>query len=178
MEIHKANQPIRLNVGCGGRRLPGYIGIDAVERSAADIIAPANKLPFEDNQAEELMAIHVCEHLVPWDLPPTLAEWFRVLKPSGRLVLEMPDLLKCCQNVLDGVMKGGKHPDQLGMWGLYGDSRLRDKWMLHSWSYTFKTLEPLVKEAGFIKITEHRTQFHPAGRDVRDFRLEALKPHA
>lgn len=176
MALYKTDGPLRINLGCGGRRLPGYVGVDAVERPAADIVAAADKLPFGDNQAEEVMAIHLAEHLLPWDLPVALAEWFRVMKPGGRLVLELPDLMKCCRNILDGVMKGGKHPDQLGMWGLFGDSRLKDRWMLHSWSYTFKTLEPLVKEAGFVKITEHRTVFHPAGRDVRDFRLEAVKP--
>lgn len=169
--------PMRINVGCGGRKLAGYIGVDAVaDRTAADVVAPANKLPFDNSSADELMAIHLLEHLVPWEVPETLAEWFRVLKPGGRLVLEMPDLIKCCKNVLDGVMRGGKHPDQLGMWGLYGDSRLKDVWMLHRWAYTFKTLEPIVREIGFVKIKEEKPQFHPAGRDLRDFRLEAYKP--
>lgn len=176
MEVHSANQPIRLNIGAGGRRYPGWIGVDAVERSGADIVATANKLPFEDGEAEELMAIHLLEHLVPWEVPETLAEWFRVLKPGGRLILEMPDIVKCCQNLIDGVMRGGKHPDQLSYWGIYGDPRLKDVFMLHRFGWAFKTLEPLVQEAGFIKIKEKETEFHPAGRRVRDFRLEAIKP--
>jgi predicted SAM-dependent methyltransferase len=167
---------VKINVGCGGRRYDGYIGVDAVERPGADVVADAGDLPFDDNSADEVMAIHVAEHLVPWDLPPTLKEWLRVLKPGGTLVMELPDLLKCCRNILDGVMRGGKHPDQLGMWGLFGDARDKDVWMLHRYSYTFKTLAPIVEEAGFIKVKEFQTKFHPAGRDVRDFRLEARKP--
>jgi predicted SAM-dependent methyltransferase len=167
---------LRINVGCGGRRIPGYIGVDAVERSGADLIAPANKIPLGDGCADEVLAVHLVEHLVPWDLHETLQEWFRLLKPGGSLILEMPDLIKCCKNIIDGRMRGGKHPDQLGMWGLFGDDRYQDPYMLHRWSYTFKTLEPKVAAVGFVKIVERPTIFHPAGRDFRDFRLEAKRP--
>jgi SAM-dependent methyltransferase len=167
---------VKLNVGCGGRRIDGYTGVDAVERSAADVIAPANDLPFEDDSAEEVLSVHLVEHVHQWEVPALLAEWFRVIEPGGRLCLEMPDIIKCCQNVAEGRMKGGKDPDQLGMWGLYGDPRTQDPWMGHKWGWTFRTLEPLVKAAGFIKIQERPTEWHPAGREHRDFRLEARKP--
>ena len=167
---------LRLNIGAGGKRIPGFTGVDAVERPGADVVALANKLPFDDGTAEELMAIHLVEHILPWQVQDTLDEWFRVLKSGGKLVLEMPDIIKCCQNIIDGVMRGGKHPDQLGYWGAYGDPRLEDPWMLHRWGWCFKTLKPLVEKSGFIKIKEFQTQFHPAGRNCRDFRLEAIKP--
>lgn len=176
MDVRKKDEPIRLNIGAGGKRYPGWIGVDAVERSGADVIAMADNLPFEDCTVDEVMAIHVLEHIVPWDVQATLAEWFRVLKPGSKIILEMPDIIKCCQNIIDGVVKGGKHPDQLGYWGAFGDPRLRDVFMLHRWGYTFKTLKPMMEEAGFIKVKEFETQFHPAGRRVRDFRLEAIKP--
>lgn len=170
---------IKVNVGCGGRRIPGYVGVDAVQRSAADYVSPADNLPFSDRSCEEVMAIHLFEHILPWDAPKALLEWFRVLQPGGRLILEMPDLYKCCKNIITildgGTVMAGKHPDQAGMWGAYGDSRLKDPYMLHRWGYTFKTIKPLLQDAGFRKITEHRTIFHPIGRDVRDFRVEAIK---
>lgn len=166
---------MKLNIGAGGKRLPGYTGVDVVERPGADIVAPAHQVPLPDGSAEELIAIHLVEHILPWELKTVLAEWHRLLQPGGLLVLEMPDLIKCCKNILDGRMKGGKHPDQLGMWGLFGDDRYQDPYMLHRWSYTFKTLAPIVEAAGFVKIVERPTVFHPAGRDHRDFRLEARK---
>lgn len=171
---------MRLNVGCGGRRIPGYVGVDAVSRPAADYIAPADKLPFPAGSCDEVMAIHLFEHILPWDAQKALAEWHRVLKPGGRLVLEMPDLEKCCRNILKilagGTVMAGKHPDQAGMWGLFGDDRLRDPYMLHRWGYTFKTIKPKLEAAGFKEITEHPTIYHPIGRNVRDFRVEAIKP--
>lgn len=167
---------IRLNVGCGGRRLTGYTGVDVVKRPAADIVAPAHAIPLSDGCAEEVLAIHVVEHVYVWEVPALLKEWHRLLAPGGRLVLEMPDLMKACRNVLDGVMKGGKDPDQLTLWALHGDPRAKDPLMNHKWSHTFKSLAPTVKEAGFVDVVEKPTQFHPAGRDHRDFRLEARKP--
>jgi hypothetical protein len=47
--------------------------------------------------------------------------------------------------------------------------------MLHRWGYTFKSLQPIVAAAGFGDIVERPTQWHPAGRELRDFRLEAVK---
>lgn len=167
---------MKLNVGCGGRRLPGYTGVDVVERSASDIVAPADKIPLPGGAVEEVLAVHVLEHVFVWEAPNLLREWARLLQPGGLLVLELPDIVKCARNIVDGRMKGGKDPDQLGMWGAYGDPRSKDPWMNHKWGYAFKTLAPMVAEAGFIKIVEKPTQFHPAGRDHRDFRLEARKP--
>ena len=167
---------MRLNIGCGGRRIPGYTGIDAVQRPAADIVAPAHAIPLPDSSCDEIMAIHLVEHVHPWEVPALLGEWFRLLKPGGTLVLELPDLIKCCRNIINGTMVGGKHPDQLGMWGAYGDPRDKDPWMAHKWGWTFKTLAPVLAEVGFIKAKELPTQWHPAGRENRDFRVEARKP--
>jgi hypothetical protein len=167
---------VKINMGCGNRRLDGYFGIDAVARPAADLVAPADKVPLDDGCAAELLAVHLVEHVLPWRLPAVLAEWWRLLQTGGRLALEQPDLLRCCRNILERKQRPGKHPDQLGMWGLFGDATLRDEYMLHRWSYTFYSLAPIVRAAGFVDVREAETQFHPAGRGVRDFRLEARKP--
>lgn len=164
---------MRLNIGCGNRRLPGYTGIDAVQRPAADVVAPAHAIPLDDGCAEEVLAVHVWEHFFLWQCDSVLAEWRRLLRPGGRLVLEMPDILKCCRNILDGLESRKK--DQMGMWGLYGDPTTQDEFMTHQWGWTFSTLAPFLAARGFDQIQERETQFHPAGRGVRDFRLEARR---
>lgn len=167
---------MKLNVGCGARRIEGYTGVDAVKRTAADIVAPASKIPLKDGSVEEIMAIHLVEHVHVWEAPALLREWFRLLSPGGLLVLELPDIVKCCRNIAENYTMAGKHPDQAGLWGCYGDPRERDPFMGHKWGYTFQSLSPMVAEAGFIDLTEHPTKWHPVGRDRRDFRLEARKP--
>lgn len=166
---------MRLNIGCGGRRIPGYTGVDAVERPAAEIIARADKIPLEDGSVDEIMAIHLWEHFYRWECDNVIAEWKRLLKPGATLVLELPNLVKCCENLIHGRMVGGKHADQLSYWGLYGDPRDGDQFMAHRWGWTPASLTSFLKEHGFIKIVEQPTQWHPAGRDHRDMRIVARR---
>lgn len=166
---------MKLNIGCGGRRIEGYTGVDAVQRPAADIVARAESIPLEDGTVDEIMAIHLWEHFYRWECDAVIAEWKRLLKPGGVLVLELPNLRKCCENILSARMRGGKEPDQLSYWGLYGDPRQGDQFMAHRWGWMPQTLKPFLEEHGFFKVVERPTKFHPAGRDHRDFRLEARK---
>ena len=182
---------MKINYGCGSRIFHGYYNVDAVLHPdakekpqllyAAEFDKEGNlihKLPLDDGVASEIMAIHVFEHVFKWQTEALLKEWHRLLKPCGSLFLEMPDLIKCCRNVIDGMegkIKAGKHPDQLGLWGLYGDDRLKDHYMCHKYGWTFKTLKPLIKSISFVDIIEKPTKFHPAGKLHRDFRIEAKK---
>lgn len=167
---------MKLNIGAGHRRIEGYTGVDITQRPGADIIAPAHEIPLPDGCAEEVMAIHLLEHLFPWDALTAVREWHRLLKPGGVLILELPNLRKCCENIVSGRTEGGKHPNQLGMWGIYGDDRAEDPFMLHRWGFTPETLADLLKQGGFSRIVETVPRFHPAGRFTRDMRIEARKP--
>jgi SAM-dependent methyltransferase len=51
--------------------------------------APAGALPFADGSFDVLTAWHVLEHMA--DAARALAEWRRVLRPGGLLILETPD---------------------------------------------------------------------------------------
>lgn len=166
---------MKLNVGCGGRRIPGYTGVDAIQRPAADIVARADAIPLPDASCDEIMAIHLFEHFYLWEVEGVLVEWRRLLKVGGRLVLEMPDLMKTCKNVVNEAMKGGKDPDQLTLWSLYGDPRGKDPYMTHRWAYTPKSIKALLSENGFADIRQEPTQFHPCGREHRDMRVVAVK---
>lgn len=178
MDIPK--EGLRLNVGCGSRIIDGYFNCDIEHNPAAprapDLLCDFKSIPLPDGCASEVMAIHVAEHAYRWEIEAVLAEWYRLLRPGGKLVMELPNLVKCCQNYLSGRMKGGKHPDQLARFGIYGDPRLENKWMTHPWGYSPEEMIGLVEAAGFKKAKEHVTQHHPCGRDHRDMRIEAIKP--
>lgn len=170
---------MRINVGCGSRTIDGYFNCDIEHNPdaprAPDLLCDAKSIPLTDGCADELLAVHVFEHFYRWESETVLGEWSRLLKTGGKLVLELPDLVKCCQNYLDGRMKGGKHPDQLARWGIYGDPRTGNKYMSHPWGWSPLELEKLLLANGFIKVKHKETQFHPAGRSHRDMRIEAIK---
>lgn len=170
---------MKINIGCGKRVYDGWVNCDIVRHPDAkrdpELICDGRNIPLDDSVADVVMAIHNFEHYYRWECDEVIQEWKRLLKPGGKLILELPDLLKCCQNVLDGIKKGGKDPDQLGMWGLYGDPRTKDKYMMHPWGWSPKTLKAFLLEHGFKNIQHLPTQFHRAGRDHRDMRIEAVK---
>lgn len=166
---------IKLNIGSGGKYVNGFLGVDASPREGVDIVADASSIPLPDECAVEVMALHLIEHLLPWDLPTALGEWFRLLRNGGKLIIEAPDIIKGCRNVVSGYTVPGTNPDRMGMWAVYGDVTKRDPLMLHKYGYSFNTLAPLVAAAGFVDAMECATQTHKIGRLERDFRLEARK---
>lgn len=164
---------LRINAGCGRHTLDGWTNVD-LERSpkasrAPDILADVRSIPLPDGCADELMAIHVFEHFYEWEVDALLTEWHRLLRSGGRLVLEMPDIVKSARNLLASTA------DQLSMWGLYGDPREKNPLMCHKWGWTFATIVPRLHRCGFIDAVESRPQWHRVGADVRDFRVEAVR---
>jgi len=165
---------MKINVGCGKKPLAGYENCDIAPRQGVQHVCRADALPFSDGCADEVLAVHLVEHVYAWEVPALLKEWARVLRPGGKLALEMPDILKAARNLLDD-RRDGKHPDQMQMWGIYGDDRLQDPLMMHRSGWWFERLRPVVEAAGFRGVVERETQHHPCGRKIRDFRLEAVK---
>ncbi|MGB5913182.1 MAG: methyltransferase domain-containing protein [Promethearchaeia archaeon] len=88
---------MKLNIGCGKKFELGYCNIDLYETLIADKTMSALNLEFEDNESDEIKAIHVIEHLTFFEAIYALSEFFRVLKPNGKVIIEIPDISKACQ---------------------------------------------------------------------------------
>ena len=163
---------MKINAGCGNKILDGWTNVDAAVNPTAkrlpDIIADVRAIPLPDACADELMAIHVFEHFYLWEVAPLLTEWRRLLKQGGKLVLEMPDIVKAAKNLIAGMN------DQQTMWAIYGDPAPRDPLNGHHWGWTAKTIRPVLERNGFRDVREAETQFHPPGKKHRDFRVEAI----
>ncbi len=167
---------MKLNIGSGKRQIEGYRNVDAVKRPNVDIVAPAHNIPqIGKGQVTDIAAIHVWEHFYRWECDAVIREWKRLLAPGGRLVLELPNFRKCCENFLKAPDQIVKHPDQLTYWGIYGDPRDQDPYMTHRWGWTPETLTAFLEENGFVEVVEVPTQFHVVGREFRDMRIEAVK---
>ena len=170
---------IRLNLGSGDKPLKGYINVDiAPSRKgiAPDVVSDIRKLDFPDNYADEILAVHLIEHLYYWDVHDILKEWMRVLKPGGRVILECPNLLHAAKQILDDP-EGRSGPGKEGqttMWVFYGDPNWKDPLMCHRWGYTPASLQRVLKEVGFSKVSQQPAQFKR--REPRDMRIVGVKP--
>lgn len=166
MDIH-SQTPFRLNLGAGQMVVDGWqsVGLEAHH----DIQTDLRTLPIPDDSADEAMAIHVLEHFHRWEALSVLQEWRRVLKPNALLVIELPELTRCCRNVLDNYEK-----QRYGTWGLFGDPNYRDPLMVHKWCYEEGELKALLVEAGFRKVRSSKPQWH-GRKSLRDIRMECVK---
>ena len=79
-----------LDIGCGRRKAPGAIGLDASPLSDADVRARLDIFPwpFRAESFAEIRAIHIIEHLP--DLIGVMREMHRLCRPGGRVVIETP----------------------------------------------------------------------------------------
>ncbi len=156
---------VRLHLGCGSKILRGWVNVD--NRGEPDLNADITDLPYLENSVEEIMAIHVFEHLYPWKVEEILKGWRKILKPGGKLILEMPDLKKVLKHFQDPKA----HPS-LTMLALYGGEATDRIEELHKWCWDMEQIEPMLKQAGFTKVEEKPPQYHIP---IRDFRVEATK---
>lgn len=92
----------RLEIGSGDRPQRGYIHIDQDPWAwHVEVVASAWRLPFPDDWAEEIVAVHSLEHVHPRLLLPTLGEWHRVLRPGGRLRVHVPNAPRIMQRFME-----------------------------------------------------------------------------
>lgn len=155
---------VRLNLGCGKKHFNGYINIDFPSKWCTrkpDVECDIRSLPYGDSSVDEIIAIHVFEHFYLWEAPKILDEWARVLKPGGKLILELP-----CLNKVIGWLNHNPISLRHTLFALYGDPQYEAPEMVHKWCYSREHLTALLKHH-FENITEERCQFHVPDRDMR-----------
>ena len=83
---------IKIDLGAGYTKPEGYIGVDIMKVEGVDIVHDCNNgLPFEDNYADEIRSLNFLEHIKMENTIHIMNEIWRVLKPNGKLVFEVPD---------------------------------------------------------------------------------------
>jgi hypothetical protein len=136
---------MKLNIGCGKTYRDGFINIDAFDQTVADRIMPADNLKFPSNSIDEIEACQLIEHLGVSNTIYALAEWFRVLEPNGKLLLETPDLITSFKRFIGGNRETRK---AVISW-IYG---LETLGMSHKFCFPDELIVELLEKNGFVEI--------------------------
>lgn len=151
----KATAVKRLNWGCGGHTLPGWINSDQKDEPGIDLTCDiAEGLPLDDDSIDYAASVHALPE-VPYDrIVPVLGELRRVIKPGGILRLCLPDLLKGVKAYERGDREYFLVPDEdaksLG-------AKLVTQLIWYGYSRTLFTadfIEEMLRKAGFARV-EH-----------------------
>ena len=137
----------RLHIG-GKIAREGWEIFDIVPRDNVDHIGNAIDLSqFEENTFTELYASHALEHFdLANEVDIVLAEWFRVLTPSGRVYIGVPDL-----DVIARMLTQNKLPlnDQFNVLRMLCGGQT-DEYDFHKIGFNFEFLSKFLEKAGFI----------------------------
>lgn len=166
---------MKLHLGCGNKILEGWVNVDVASRGVQpDVSADIRDLPYEDEVADAILAVHVIEHFHRDDALPLLREWVRVMKPGGTMALECPNLLAAAAMLLAADAAGTDPDEQQTLWAFFSaPQESRDPYQVHRWGYTPRSLTKLMQSAGLVSLRREAPQFKFPNRD---FRIVGQKP--
>lgn len=96
----------KLNLGCGGDILDGWVNIDLSPcRSDVLRLDIGEPLPFESGTILEIRAIDCFEHIPHAKSFGVLKYWSSLLKPEGKLTIRCPDMMSQCRHLVHGPWK-------------------------------------------------------------------------
>ena len=83
---------LTLDVGCGGNKTPGSVGMDVRALPGVDAVHDLQTFPwpFADETFDEIIMSHVMEHVEPKYVIHVMNEMWRVMKVGGVLMMAMP----------------------------------------------------------------------------------------
>lgn len=144
---------LKLHLGCGKNYIPGFIHIDLADFPHIDYKNDIGDLSmFDDNSVDLIYSSHSLEYFDREEAKEVLKEWYRVLKPEGKLRLAVPDFGAIVRVYL-------KHGDlnHRGILGpLYGKMAIKtsedEKIIYHKTAYDFESLKKLLGSVGFQNI--------------------------
>lgn len=85
---------LKLNIGCGFNKKPGWINVDQFSACAPDQIVDVEEVPWPwpDNSADEILLSHVLEHVgtSPKNYLDIIKEIWRVCCDGARVEIRLP----------------------------------------------------------------------------------------
>jgi predicted SAM-dependent methyltransferase len=157
----KGMKDLAVNIGSGGRGLPGWINIELIRMRDTTICLDVRRpLPLADGSVARIMAEHVVEHMdFRSDIPAVLADWRRVLRPGGLLRIVVPDGARFLAAYASGDKKAWRDlgwnidalPDDIYT-PMHVINHIFHQGGEHLFAYDFGTLAWALRKAGFVAI--------------------------
>lgn len=151
----------------GGNALAAYHpNCDFQDVPGVDVVIDFEEqgLPFHDEHAERVKAIHLLEHISGKAGDRIMREAFRILRPGGSFYIMVPDLEFLCQRILED----GPTHEYHWIASLYHSDEPSPAGF-HRWAYRWESLKKQLEGIGFSRV-EHR-----GWMNAWDLKLEAFK---
>jgi SAM-dependent methyltransferase len=160
-----------LNVGCGyplRQKLHQHfhgpewreIRLDLDPAVQPDIVCSIIDIrPIDADSVDAIWSSHNLEHLQRHEVPLALAEFLRVLKPHGLLLLTLPDLQQVARLVVEDRLEDSAYISQSGpitaldiIFGHTASLARGNQFMAHRTGFTARSLHKLLVVAGFVEV--------------------------
>jgi ubiquinone/menaquinone biosynthesis C-methylase UbiE len=166
---------MKLNLGCGNWKLPGYINCDLYD-PAADQKWDARIVPLPNDTVDEIYTSHLFEHFDYKEAFDVLAEWKRVLRPGGTVVIETPDFYASCKRFIQ-LHDAGNWGQVNEMYGHFFSEPYVSPGQIHKFLYTPNQLTWTLETAGYTNIRQ-APALRYIGREDICMKFLADKPNA
>lgn len=157
-----------LNVGCGPKgRAHGFVGFEEWQELRLDIDAGVEPdvvgtmtdlSAVTSGSVDAIVSSHNIEHLYPHEVPQALAEFVRVLKDDGMLLISCPDLQSVCVHVARGELASPLYESPAGpisaldiLYGHRDAMAAGNFYMAHRCGFTLKLLADTLQACGFAR---------------------------
>ncbi len=135
------------------------VRLDIDPRTLPDIVGSMTDLG-EIGPFDAVACNNALEHLYPHEVGKALDEFYRVLRPGGHVVIQVPDLqdVKATEDLIPEIGMCGLHL-------MYGDpARLEEfPYMAHHSGFVESTLRRVLEKAGFKTTTKRLTCYQLMG---------------
>jgi ubiquinone/menaquinone biosynthesis C-methylase UbiE len=177
MRVDFSTEPIKtvLHVGCGvanpaklHQMFQGggwtELRLDIDPDVQPDIISSITDMkPVADASVDGVWSSHNLEHLYSHEVPVALAEFQRVLRPGGVVLVTMPDLQSVATAIANDQLEDTLYVSPAGpicpvdvLYGFRKAITAGNVYMAHKTGFTAKTLGQKLEAAGFTQVRVER----------------------
>ena len=166
-----------LHVGCGRKRIDrtpfagsdwNEIRLDIDSSVVPDVIGSMLDMTAIDSASvDAVFSSHNIEHLYPYEVPVALAEFKRVLAPTGFALVTCPDLQSVAALIADNKLLEPAYTSPAGpispldiLYGLRTSLAHGNHYMAHRCGFTRDVLVQVFQQAGFAQCAARQRSGH------------------